>query len=139
MRWLLQLKSWAPTQRFTNLGVRNAAAVMNNHFSEGVEHVIFSGLIETQEDLDRLLSLVEYECSVCYFWLHADKSTIRERYIKRARDDGDKPEFVDYLLSINDGQPPLIAIPDGSYFVIDNNSRSPEQIVEEMISRLKVL
>jgi thymidylate kinase len=138
MRWLLALKSWAPTERFTDLGLRNAAAVINNYFSEGVEQVIYSGLINTQQALKRLLSLIEDKCSVSYFWLHADKSILRQRLIKRARDDGDKPEFVDYLLSTYHGQPPLIAMSDASYFVIDTNSKPPEQIVEEMISSLKV-
>jgi len=138
MKWILALKSWEPTERFTNLGLRNAAAVINNYFPEGVEQVIFSGLIDSQQVLDRFLSLIEYECSVYFFWLHADKSTLRERLINRARDSGDEPAFVDYLLSNYYRQPPTISMLDGSYFVIDTHAKPPKQIVEEMISSLKV-
>ena len=138
MRWLLALKSWEPTERYTDLGLRNAAAVINNYFSEGVEHVIFSGLIDTQQILDRLISWIEYECSVCFFWLHTEKSILRERLINRARDSGDEPAFVDYLLSDYYHQPPKITPLDGSYLVIDTSLKTPEQIVEEMISSLKI-
>ena len=34
--------------------------------------------------------------------------------------------------------PPALVVPGGNDFVIDTNSKQPEQIVEEMISSLKV-
>ena len=139
MRWLLALKSWGPTQRFTDLGLRNAAAVINNYFNEDVQQVIYSGNVYSQESLDRLLELISPECEVNYFWLHADKSTLRVRLINRARDSGDKPPDVDWILSTYHlSEPPALVVPSGSYFVIDTDSKQPEQIVEEMTSSLKV-
>jgi len=82
--------------------------------------------------------LIEHECAVYFFWLHADKSTLRERLINRARDSGDEPETVNYLLATYYRQPPTISIQDGSYLVIDTSSKTPEEIVEEMISSLEI-
>ena len=121
------------------MGLRNAAAVINNYFDEDVKQVIYSGNVYSQKSLDRLLDLISSECEVNYFWLDADKSTLRVRLINRARDSGDKPPDVDWLLSTYHlSEPPALVVPGGSYFIIDTNSKQPEQIVEEMISRLKV-
>lgn len=131
MRWLLALKSWEPTERFTDLGLRNAAAVINNYFDEEVQHVIYSGNVDSQASLDRLVALISPECEVNYFWLHADKSTLRTRLINRARDSGDEPAFVDWLLSNYYREPPSLVAPIGRYKIIDTTSKQPEQIVEE--------
>lgn len=140
MRWLLALKSSQPMEKSVDLGIRNAAAVINNYFDEGVQQVIYSGNVYSQESLDRLLEWVSLECEVNYFWLDADKSALRVRLINRARDSGDKPSFVNWLLSspYYFSDPPALVVPGGNYFVIDTNSKPPEQIVEEIISRLKV-
>jgi hypothetical protein len=139
MRWLLALKSWGPTPRFTDLGLRNADAVINNYFDADVQQVIYSGNVVSQESLDRLLALLSLECEVHYFWLDADKSTLRVRLINRLRDSGDEASYVDWLLSTHHlSEPPALVLPRGSYCVIDTTSKEPEQIVAEMISRLKI-
>lgn len=139
MRWILALKAWGPTPRFEDLGLRNAAAIINNYFDEDVQRVIYSGNVYSQELLDRFLELVSFECEVNYFWLDADKSTQRARMLGRGRDSGDKLPDVDWLLTnYRLNEPPSLVVPGGNYFVIDTNSKHPEQIVEEMIAHLKI-
>ena len=70
---------------------------------------------------------------VCYFWagpqlIVTNKLTLWSALYRET----DCVRF--FLLS----EPPVLVVPSGSYFVIDTNSKQPEQIVEEMTSGLKV-
>ena len=136
MRWVLALKAWEPTSRFNELGIRNSAAVINNYFAEGVGQVIHSGNISDKTQLDHLLGLLHYECKVFYFWLVANPDVRLERLVARARDDGDKIEFVEHVLSKYSCSPPNMRIANGAYLEIETSKKKPEDVVHTILTVL---
>ena len=137
MRWLLALKRWQPTDHYVDLGIRNAAAVIHNYYSDGVDTVIYSGNVFDQRSLDLLLSLLQWEIEVFYFWLDADKKTRRTRLIGRARDEGDRPEVVDQLLAKYSKAPPNLVVRNGKSITIDAAHQTPQAIVDEITGYLQ--
>jgi hypothetical protein len=72
---------------------------------------------------------------VNYFWLDVDRDVRYNRLLNRARDDGDKPAFLSKLFNcpgIPRGAPAII-VENGTYHRIDTTTKSPEEIVEEML------
>jgi hypothetical protein len=139
MRWLLRERLWNPTDsRCEDLGNRNAAAVINNYFDVNIERMIYSGNVNNQRSLEYLLSRVIHDCQVNYFWLDVDRDVRYNRLLNRARDDGDKPEFLNKLFNCP-GIPrsaPAIIVENGTYHRIDTTTKSPEEVVEEMLGFL---
>ena len=136
MRWLLALHRWQPTEHFTELFIRNAAAVINNYFADGVNQAILSGGIFSQGHLDNLLVLVGFHCDVRYFWLEADDELRIKRVIARARDSGDTPESARELTSKYTFNSAPLRVQEGKYHTLVVGTRSPEEIVNEIISNL---
>jgi len=134
MRWLLAYKAWQPNKKSSRLGITNAAAVINNYFAEGVVQVIHSGNVQDQEDLDYLQSLITVEHQTFYFWLDAADDVRYDRLVKRARDEGDKPESARKLISRYSVDPGNLMIREGLYQRIETSLKEPEEIVNEMIS-----
>ena len=121
--------------RCEDLGSRNAAAVINNYFDVGIKRMIYSGNVNSQRTLDYLMSLIAHEYEVDYFWLDVDRDVRYNRLLNRARDSGDSPEFLHKLfncpgLQIDD---PVITVENGTYHRIDTTTKSPEEVVEEML------
>jgi hypothetical protein len=132
MRWVLALTAWEPTPHYDDLGLRNAAAVIANYLAEGVESVIYSGNVQSQATLDRLLVLLPQPCRVLYIWLHADQATRRTRLLARNRDAGDQQPQLDWILAHFSDEPAPLVIADGSYHRIDTSARLPTMIVAEI-------
>ena len=136
MRWMTALNIWEPTPRFQELLLRNAACVIGNYFNEGVDQAILSGGVFSQDDLDRLVQLLDRPLDIRYFWLEVSDELRRQRLIGRARDSGDSPEVVAQLIANYSFPKPSLAIKHGRFFALDAG-RTPNEIVDEMLRGLK--
>ncbi len=132
MRWLLRIRSWGPTDEYAELGNSNAAAVINNYLEFGARRIIYSGNVTTQQDLDGLLTMIEYPCRTAYFWLHAERDVRYARVRRRNRDEGDRPPFVDEIFQLPTDEPEL-CVEAGVCHRIDTSRKSPHTIVAEML------
>lgn len=137
MRWMTALNLWEPTPRFDDLLLRNAAAVIGNYLEEGVDHAILSGGVFTQAHLDRFLALVDKPVDVRYFWLEIPGELRAKRLVERARDSGDSPETVPYLISNYTFSKPFLEFQTGRLYEIDTATLEPEQVVAEILERIR--
>lgn len=137
MRWMTALNIWEPTARFQDLLLRNAAGVIGNYLNEGVKHAILSGGVFTQEDLDRLLELLDRPLDIRYFWLDVPDEVRHGRLIGRARDSGDSPEIVPQLIAQYTFPSPSLRIREGRSYTVDA-SRTPEEIVDDILQSLRM-
>lgn len=117
------------------LGLKNAAAVINNFFDYGFFQVIFSGGAFRQELCDALFSLLPSETVVYYFWIDAEKSIRHSRCISRARDSADVLDFLDFRDSLMPRTGSL-TVANGAYFEIDTSALGPAEVVQMIIDNI---
>ena len=137
MRWMTAVQLWEPTQRFEDLLLRNAAAVISNYLAEGVDQAILSGGVYTQEHLDRLRGLISRPLDVFYFWLDLPDDLRADRLIGRARDTGDTPESVRELIAKHSFPTPALDLLEDRFRILDAARLNPDQIVTEMMEILR--
>lgn len=79
------------------IGLKNAASLINNFYKAGYENIIFTGGLNTQERIDYLIPLLPKGLSLFYFWLDVTKALRDKRRISRARDEADNAVYLDSI------------------------------------------
>ena len=133
IKGLIRVEPWEFGGEVGKLGIRNAAALIGNFISGGYDPVIFSGGINNQECLFLLDSLLESNSPRHFVWLEASKGVRDVRRHKRARDEGDKPQYLDQIASVFT-DPGELVVPNGRYYRICSEVSPPEELAREILS-----
>lgn len=134
---LINVEPWTYDEALIELGIRNAAALANNFFEAGYPRVIFSGGAGSPHALDLLSALTPAADHICYIWLHAPKAIRDRRRIARARDDADRPEYLDAVDAAMPDPGPLV-VRGGAYQRVETGGKSVAAVVDEIVALLRL-
>lgn len=134
---LIDIKSISRTQPWDfndyQIGLKNASSLINNFIEAKFVPIIFTGGIFDQNRLDYFLEFISPQIKVHFFWLHVEKSLRDIRRVKRARDNGDQPEYLDQIDSVFT-DPGELQVRNGKFTRIDAANLEPDQVVTSILS-----
>ena len=135
MKSLGRIEPWAYGEELISLCVENAADLVDNFLRAGFYQVVLSGGINSQRELDALMTHVHTDCRVIYIWLDVDKVIRDKRRIARARDDADSPEHLDFVDSIVT-DPGELPISNGMYYRLPIDCETPHEVLKNVLEAL---
>lgn len=133
---VVRVRPWEYKNKLYILGLKNAAALVNNFYTEGYLQVMLSGGIHSQELYLEFPGLLKHQCKIFYIWLHADKNIRDKRRLRGAISTTDTQKHLDYVDSL---------IPDAgeldlklaTYIRIDTGVKNPDEIVTEILKTVE--
>lgn len=94
---LITVNPWEYREELIDLGLRNAADLIENFFESGYGTVILSSGTGSRPHLERLLGLLADRPRVNWIYLEVDPEERRSRKVGRARDGADSAEAFDFI------------------------------------------
>jgi shikimate kinase len=95
--WLTHVRPFEYNDALFELGLRNAAALIQNLFDSGHTTVIVASGSAKQRHLDYLLSQLSVCPRTLWFFLQTSREELKRRRIVRNRDGADTAEMFDFL------------------------------------------
>lgn len=134
---LIRVSPWEFAQPLRNLGIRNGAAVIRNFIEERYELIILLGGLTEEAELRLLEENLPDDTRISLIWLSVPKPLRDSRRIKRARDEGDKPQHLDQIDRVLT-DPGQLNPRTGEYFRIEAETLSPSEVVTEVLKLIGV-
>lgn len=129
---LIRVRPWEFERPLRNLGIRNGAAVIRNFIEEQFEPIILLGGVTEEVELRLLEENLPADTRISFVWLDVPKAMRDGRRIRRARDEGDKPEHLDQIdLVLTD--PGELKPRAGDYFRIEAGPLSATEVATEVL------
>lgn len=95
--WLTHVRPFEYNDALIELGLRNAAALIQNFFDSGHTTVILASGCAKQRHLDYLLSRLSVYPKTLWFFLQTSRDELKRRRIMRNRDGADTAAMFDFL------------------------------------------
>lgn len=133
---LTNVQEFLPDDLVSRLKVSNAACVIGNFLTAGCDPVICDGVIDSQEELDRLKKVLQScRCRFLVFALAAERQVRNARWMRNV-DPEDPPrslEQVDMQLQ-RDGAEALFR---QELYQLDTTKKAPEDVAHQMLEVLR--
>jgi predicted kinase len=126
-------------EKIGRIKTRNTHALMHTFLDEGFEHVICSGYVWSQAELDGVVEEFKNEdVKIWLFWLETPKHVRHGRAKSRKRDEADQTRFLEQIEEkfVNTLQLPLLN-PGAEWIEIQTENAKPQEVVEKITRHLK--
>jgi predicted kinase len=135
---LFRIMPFEDWEKIGRIKTRNTHALIHTFLDEGFEHVICSGYVWSQGELDGVVSeFKEKHVNVWLFWLETPKHVRHARAKARGRDEADQTRFLEDIEKkfVNTLKLPLLN-PGALWVPIETEGKTPEQVTDEILKHL---
>jgi predicted kinase len=135
---LFRITPFEDWEKIGRIKTRNTHSLIHTFLDEGFQHVICSGYVWSQRELDGVVEeFAGKEVKVWLFWLDAPKHLRHARAKSRKRDEADQTRFLEQIEEkfVKTLKLPLLN-PQSQWVAIKAEGETPDEIVRKIVGRI---